>query len=69
MISESVEEHQSCFVVFWGSRKFHETGEQQFAVAGNAPYIVDRVNGLVCETGTALAIETYVAQFEASRTK
>lgn len=69
VFSESIEERQSCFIVFWGSRKFHETGELKFAVAGNAPYIVDRVSGLILETGTEFAIGTYIAQFEASRTK
>ena len=69
VIPEYVEERASCFVVFWGSRVFHETREVRFAVAGNAPYIVDRVSGLLSETGTEATIEKYIAEFESSRNK
>jgi hypothetical protein len=55
------------WVVFWGSRLFAETGDARFAVAGNAPFIFDRDSGALVETGTALPVEHYIAEYESRR--
>jgi hypothetical protein len=57
------------WVVFWGSRLYAETSDTRFAVAGNAPFIVDCDSGVVIETGTAYPIEHYVTQYEINRVR
>lgn len=52
------------WVFFYTSKQFQETGDFRFALAGNAPYIVERETGRVIETGTALPLDEYIANYE-----
>jgi len=52
------------WVFFHTSKKWHETQDLKYAVAGNAPYIVLRKNGNTITTGTAHATEYYIKRFE-----
>ena len=52
------------WVFFYDSRKHHETGDFKYAIAGNAPYIVNRFDGSMHVTGTARATEHYIAEYE-----
>jgi hypothetical protein len=52
------------WIFFYTSRLWHETGRLEYAVAGNAPLLVDRVTGELHETGTAHPIETYIRAYE-----
>lgn len=52
------------WVFFHTSKKFFETKDIKYAVAGNAPFIVLRKNGRVIVTGTAYPIEHYIKRFE-----
>ena len=52
------------WVFFYTSKQFHETGDFRFALAGNAPYIVERETGRLIETGTALSLDEYIANYE-----
>ena len=54
------------WVFFYNSRRFAETREPLQALAGNAPYIVNRTTGEVRVTGTARPTEEYIAEYEAS---
>ena len=54
------------WVFFWGSDLYKKTGEFQYALGGNAPFIVNRHTGAVAETGTAFPTEVYVQRYEAS---
>lgn len=51
------------WVFFYNTRKFIETEESKYMLAGNAPFIVNRMNGNVHETGTAEPIEFYIDEF------
>lgn len=53
------------WVFFYTSRLYRETGEFRYALAGNAPFIVDRRSGVVVTTGTAQPVEHYIAEYEA----
>jgi len=53
------------WVFFYTSRLHRETGEVRYALAGNAPLIVNRRSGEVVTTGTALPVEQYIAEYEA----
>jgi hypothetical protein len=52
------------WVFFHTSKKWHETSDLKYAVAGNAPLIVLRENGHVLVTGTARSTEHYIERFE-----
>jgi len=52
------------WVFFYTSRKFHETNDLKYAVAGNSPIIVERESGRVLMTGTAYPIQHYIQNYE-----
>jgi len=52
------------WVFFYTSRLWREAGEVQYALAGNAPLIVERQSKRVLPTGTALPVERYIANYE-----
>lgn len=52
------------WVFFYTSRKWYETSDDIYAIAGNAPILVEKATGTLFETGTAHSIEHYIAQFE-----
>jgi hypothetical protein len=51
------------WVFFYDSRRAVESDYQEFAIAGNAPFLVNR-NGDIHTFGTALPVETYIAEYE-----
>ena len=53
MIVTLTEERQSGWLIYWTSRRWHETGDIRYAIAGNGPYLVCREDGTMFETGTA----------------
>lgn len=55
------------WVFFYNTQKYVETGEMKYMLGGNAPLIVDRINGHVHETGTAEPIEFYIDEYLKSR--
>jgi len=52
------------WIFFYTSRKWHETNDDVYTIAGNAPILVERATGKLFETGTACSIEHYIAQYE-----
>ena len=52
------------WVFFYQSKKYIETGDIGEMLAGNAPFIVNKNNGQLYETGTAEDIEYYINEFE-----
>jgi hypothetical protein len=52
------------WVFFYTSERYLKTGDFRYAVAGNAPYIVNRHTGEVRVTGTAYSIEHYIDEYE-----
>jgi hypothetical protein len=63
IVDEQTLETDFGWVFFWNSRQFRETGEFQYALAGNAPLIVDRRDGSVRETSTAEPIEEIIEKY------
>lgn len=53
------------WVFFYNHKKFVE-GDEDFQLVGNAPIIVDRVNGELRVTGTGRPLEYYLAEYEAT---
>lgn len=52
------------WVFFHTSRKWHETGDISYALAGNSPLLVERLTGRLIGTGTAMSIEHYIENYE-----
>jgi len=63
--SETIEKDWG-WVFFYSSKKWIETNDFEYAVAGNAPYFVLRDNGKILETGTAYPVDHYIKRFEAT---
>jgi len=64
MIVVHTDERPSGFVVYWTSRPWHETRDIRYAIAGNGPYLVCRIDGTLFETGTAAPIEDRIREAE-----
>jgi hypothetical protein len=63
LLNERIDK-EDYWVFFYNSAKFIETGDFSFALAGNAPFIVDKYECKIYETGTAYPIEYYMQIFE-----
>ncbi|MER8193421.1 YrhB domain-containing protein [Streptomyces microflavus] len=46
-----IEEHELVWIVHWTSEEFVRTQNAQFMLAGNGPYLVDRVDGGLHQVG------------------
>ncbi|MEL1245114.1 hypothetical protein AAEO56_12630 [Flavobacterium sp. DGU11] len=54
-------------IFFYTSKKLIETGDDKYAVAGNAPFLVENETGKVIEFGTAENEEYYIEEYESGR--
>jgi len=52
------------WVFFYTSKRWLETQDISYALAGNAPLIVERETGHLLTTGTAYSIEHYIENYE-----
>jgi hypothetical protein len=57
------------WVFFYSSKRWLETGEIRYALAGNAPLIFERATGRMLPTGTALQIASYIDSYENERAR
>lgn len=51
-----VEEHELVWIVSWTSERFVRTRDPEFMLAGNGPYLVDRVDGGLHQVGVVSAV-------------
>ncbi|PJE98060.1 hypothetical protein CUT44_02125 [Streptomyces carminius] len=51
-----VEEHELVWVVSWTSEEFVRTRDPEFMLAGNGPYLIDRVDGGLHQIGVVSAM-------------
>ncbi len=54
------------WVYFYTSEKWHTTNDLSYAVAGNAPFIIEKATGNLIVTGTAEPVENYIKRYESS---
>jgi hypothetical protein len=52
------------WVFFYTSRLWRETGDLKYAIAGNAPFLVERETGRILPLGTAYSPEKYLEAYE-----
>ncbi len=64
IIDEEIIEKDFYFVFFYNSKLYIESGDFSYAMAGNSPFIIDKIQGNVYETGSANNIEFYMKEFE-----
>lgn len=64
ILEESTIEKDWGWVFFHTSKKWHETRDINYAIAGNSPIIVDKESGQLFPTGTAHPIEYYIKNYE-----
>ncbi|MDA8021082.1 MAG: YrhB family protein [Thermoanaerobaculia bacterium] len=63
VLEDSTREYSFGWVFFYQSKAYMQTGELSDLLAGNAPIIVDRRDGSLVTTGTALPLETYLDRY------
>jgi Immunity protein 35 len=56
------------WVFCYNSKEFVEDGDTSAALAGNAPLIVDRLDGRIHVTGTAYPLDHYIGEYQKKRT-
>ena len=60
---EHTEEHSFGWVFFFNSRRYVETRDLSYALAGNGPLIVDRRDGSIYQISTAYAREDSIRAY------
>lgn len=66
ILDEHTQETDFGWVFFWNSKQYEETGDFRFALAGNAPLIVDRRDASVHMTSTSLPVEEIIESYRKS---
>lgn len=64
LLEDATIEKEWGWVFFFTSRLWHETKDFRHALAGNAPFIVERSSGRVVSTGTAHPLDDYLERYE-----
>jgi len=64
IIDEATIEKPWGWIFFYDSRKWRETKDITYAIAGNAPLLIERESGQIHTTGTGKRIEYYIENFE-----
>lgn len=64
LVEEATVDKPWGWVFFYTSKKWKETADLRYAIAGNAPIIVEKATGRLIETGTARDIEYYIENYE-----
>lgn len=64
IIEDAIIEKEYYWVFFYNSKLYLDNGNLSYALAGNSPFIVDKIQGKIYETGTAYDIKFYMEEFE-----
>ncbi|AXK40122.1 YrhB domain-containing protein [Crenobacter cavernae] len=64
IVDEATIEKPWGWVFSYASKTWLETKDPRYAIVGNAPIIVERQSGRLIDTGTAMPIEHYIANYE-----
>lgn len=64
VVDDQTIEKEWGWVFFYNSIDYLKSGEITDALAGNAPYIVNKITGEILATGTAYDIEHYIKEYE-----
>jgi hypothetical protein len=64
IVDEATIERPWGWVFFYNSKLWLQTRDIRYALAGNAPFLVERESGRVLATGTAYPVERYIENYE-----
>ena len=64
ILDEHTVEKDYGWVFYWTSRPWYETGDFQYAIAGNGPISFGRVDGTLYHCGTSAPLEERIQQQE-----
>ena len=57
-------ERDRCYVFFYNTKRFLETGENRYRLAGNGPILVSKYDGYLQAYGSNRPVEVFVSDFE-----
>jgi len=64
ILDEHTVEKDYGWVFYWTSRPWHETGDFQYAIAGNGPILISRADGALYQCGSAAPLEERIQEQE-----
>jgi hypothetical protein len=64
ILDDATIEREWGWVFFYTSKRWQETKDIRYALAGNAPIIINKSTGKLFETGTAYPVEHYIQAYE-----
>lgn len=64
LLTDMTIEKEKYYVFFYNSKKYVETEDMAYALAGNAPVILNKETGMIVATGTAYPVEYYMEEYE-----
>jgi len=64
ILDEHTVEKDYGWVFYWTSRPWHETGDFQYAIAGNGPILISRADGALYQCGSAAPLEEGIQEQE-----
>jgi hypothetical protein len=67
LLADEAREEDFGWMFFYGSKRYQESGDVRYLVAGNGPVVVDHVTGEVSMLGTALGLEYQITEFRRKR--
>jgi hypothetical protein len=53
--------------LFYGSKRYAETQDVRYAIAGKGPIVVDKMTGVTTPLGTAGGVEYQIARYRRTR--
>jgi hypothetical protein len=62
-----VAENRIGWTYYWNSAAYIETGDEMQGIIGNAPIIIDRMDGSIVPSGTGESVEFYIDQYQDRR--
>jgi hypothetical protein len=65
LMENASREYPCCFIFFYQSKKFIETGRFEDISVGSGPVLISRESGEVFETGSGFSVDHYVKAFDA----
>ena len=57
ILDEYTVEKEYGWIFYWTSRAYHETGDFQYAIAGNGPILISRADGALYQCASAPPLE------------
>jgi hypothetical protein len=64
VIDEATIEKEYGWIFFYDSKKYIETNDKRYLIAGNAPILIEKSDGSIHILGTAMPVERYIEQYE-----